>query len=279
MFKKLFLLFFSVFFVTSCNAAHSINFPAAESEPESDAVVMAKKGKEATIAFVTQSFRNPNDIYAYCTGVWINKDTILTAAHCAQGAATMELIKKLPPELRPFARFLVQEVKNPVGAEMFFIVEKEVTNLEDAPKAQHKGKVIAVDLSHDLALIKTTDKSITSRAKHSWLRVADFMPQVGSKVYVIGHPGGLYFTFFDGMVSAVREHDSVELDDETTFEGPFIQVFSGIYKGNSGGPVISEKGEIVGIVSFTMAAPNQGFAIASPSIKRFIIRAYMQNLL
>lgn len=62
------------------------------------------------------------------------------------------------------------------------------------------------------------------------------------------------------------------LDKYTTVEGPFLQIFSGIYEGSSGGPVISQNGEIVGIVSFVVNTPNQGFAIASPSIKQFIFR-------
>jgi len=232
-------------------------------------------GKAAAVAFirVSASDKLPRRAGAYCTGVWINKDTLLTALHCARAAARMAETAKLPPELQPLAPLLVGEVKDPTGYEMVYIVEDEVTGIDTMPKATHSSKIVAIDIKDDLAIVKAVSDKMPD---HTWLPVANYNPKVGDKVSVVGHPSGLYFTFFNGMVSAIRETMPHADNDETsvTSGGPYVQVFSGIWHGNSGGPVISEKGEIVGIVSFGYSAPSQGFCIAPSSIKRFIIETY-----
>src|SRR5205823_4262998 len=103
-------------------------------------------------------------MYLYCSGVWINKDTILTALHCAQAAGTVAEMRKVPPDLRMF----VEEVKDPTGVEMWYIVDNEVVDLEANPKATHKSKVIAIDPPHDLALVRADSAGMP---EHYWLRV------------------------------------------------------------------------------------------------------------
>ncbi len=270
LYKKLFLVLLA-FVIASC-APMAKTTQIVKLSP-------AELGKSATVAFVMESMNSKMPTpptFAYCAGVWINQDTLLTALHCANGAATMAEVKKLPPELRPLAPLLIEEVEDPTGFVMEYVVEDEVTGLYTAPKAKHNAKVVAIDPSHDLAILHAMHDQMP---EHRWLPVANTMPKVGDKVFVVGHPGGLYFTFFDGMISAIRPTMPHRLGDDLDIEGPFLQIFSGIYKGNSGGAVISEKGELLGIVSFMAAAPNQGFAIAPPSIRHFVIDTYNKNLL
>ena len=276
LYKKLFVFIFALLTAASCAPTKTMQIV----KPTSPALL----GKAATVAFIAM----PKDkvAFAYCSGVWINKDTLLTALHCARAAARMQEVLKLPPEFKVLAPLLVPEVKDPTGYSMSYVTENEVTGFDTLPKASHKSTIIAIDTLHDLAIVRALYNNIPD---HIWLPVANDNPSVGDKVYVVGHPGGLYFTFFDGMVSAIREskydifphREEGEDEDEDDFnvEGPFVQVFSGIWHGNSGGPIISEKGEIVGIVSFGTDTPSQGFCITPPSIKRFIIETYHKNLL
>lgn len=270
LYKKLFVFIFA-FLLASC---------APVTKPtEAPKLSPAELGKAATVAFVMESMNSKMPTpptFAYCSGVWINSDTLLTALHCAKGAARMAEIRQLPKEIQPFATFFVPDVEDPTGTIMEYIVENEVTGLDTPPKTKHNAKVIAIDPTHDLAILHGMHAQMP---EHIWLPVANLIPKVGDKVYIIGHPGGLYFTFFDGMVSAIRPEMPHRPSDELYVEGPFLQIFSGIYKGNSGGPIVSEKGEIVGIASFIAAAPNQGFAIASPAIKHFIIETHYKHLL
>lgn len=270
MFKK-FLLLCLALIIISC--ASPLSLPNIQIlKPTSQE--MAQKGRDATVAFVTQTMDNKTT-YPYCTGIFIDQQTILTALHCARAAAMREEIKKLPPELRNMAPLLLKPVKDPTGYDMTYIVEMEVTGLFMPPKDTHHSMVVAIDIPHDLALLKTS----SSIPPHTWLRVADYMPEVGDTVYVMGHPAGLYYTFLDGTVSAIRGTFPMgeEPDDEEALKGPFVQVFSGIFNGNSGGAVYNSKGEIVGIVSFGLRAPNQTFCIAQVSIRSFIFKAHRDH--
>ncbi len=64
------------------------------------------------------------------------------------------------------------------------------------------------------------------------------MPKEGADVFAIGHPKGLSFTLTKGIVSAYRDGDT------------YIQIDAAISSGNSGGPLLNKKGELVGINSF-----------------------------
>ena len=268
-YKKLFVFIFALLLVPACApmTKRAVFVPPSPVE----------FGKAATVAFVAETMsEETTKTFAYCSGVWIDQETILTALHCARAAARMEEMRKVPAEWRILAQLFIPPVADPTGYAMDYVVENEVTGIYTKPKAVHKSVVLAIDADHDLAIITTKRRE---QPDHTWLRVANYNPKVGDKVFVVGHPSGLYFTFFDGMVSAIRETMPHEDGDEIGVAGPFVQVYSGIWHGNSGGPVISEKGEIVGIVSFGVDAPNQGFCIAPTAIKHFIIETYKKNLL
>lgn len=84
---------------------------------------------------------------------------------------------------------------------------------------------------------------------------------IGQKVLAIGHPLALHNTLTTGVVSALkRTLDSLspELEDSV------IQTDAAVNPGNSGGPLLNSKGEVVGIVTAAMGqAQNLGFAIPS----------------
>lgn len=86
LFRKLFV-FIVAFLLASC-ATTTVRV----SKP-----TLPELGRGATVAFVTRSLGEENNVFPYCSGVWISKDTMITALHCAQGAATLAEIRKLPP--------------------------------------------------------------------------------------------------------------------------------------------------------------------------------------
>jgi S1-C subfamily serine protease len=61
--------------------------------------------------------------------------------------------------------------------------------------------------------------------------------QVGDSVYAVGNPQGLEGTFSQGIVSSIRELGSNKL----------LQITAPISPGSSGGPVLNEKGEVIGV--------------------------------
>ena len=77
--------------------------------------------------------------------------------------------------------------------------------------------------------------------------------QIGEKIYVAGNPQGLEGTFSDGIISAIRGDST---DDKV------FQMTAPISKGSSGGPVLNEKGEVIGISVATLRdGQNLNFAI------------------
>lgn len=84
------------------------------------------------------------------------------------------------------------------------------------------------------------------------IKLSKDTPSPGSLVYVIGTPMGLPASISDGIVSGLREFDGRKL----------IQISAPISPGSSGGPVLSEKGEVIGISRLTLTqGQNLNFAI------------------
>jgi len=65
-------------------------------------------------------------------------------------------------------------------------------------------------------------------------------PSVGQKAYVVGAPLGLEFTISDGLLSQIQVMDGTKAYQFSCPASP----------GNSGGPLLNAKGEIIGVVSF-----------------------------
>ena len=84
---------------------------------------------------------------------------------------------------------------------------------------------------------------------------------IGEKVIAIGNPLGLQFSVSQGIVSAVRRRGSNGLN-------AYIQTDAALNPGNSGGPLINQEGEVIGINNFKLkGGENLGFALESNYMK------------
>ena len=96
--------------------------------------------------------------------------------------------------------------------------------------------------------------------------------QVGEPVYAIGNPlGELTFTFTGGYVSA--KDRSITMSDGTIMN--MIQTDAAINSGNSGGALINEYGQVVGITTLKMSSyadtiEGLGFAIPTTTVKSVV---------
>lgn len=108
--------------------------------------------------------------------------------------------------------------------------------------------VVDKDEKRDIAIIRV---KVFGRAT---LGLAAMQPDVGSRVYVIGAPKGLEFTISDGLLSQVRDVEGVR---QYQFSCPASP-------GNSGGPLVSSSGEVIGVVSWQFRdGQNLNFAVPS----------------
>jgi serine protease Do len=117
-------------------------------------------------------------------------------------------------------------------------------------------EVLATDESHDLAVLRLRGggAALTS------LRLADSdRVQPGDHVVAIGHPLGLANTVSDGLVSAIRQVAS---------QLTVLQISAPISPGSSGGPLLDDHGEVVGISTLVATeGQNLNFAIPSNALK------------
>ncbi len=78
--------------------------------------------------------------------------------------------------------------------------------------------------------------------------------QVGQQVFAVGHPHGLAFTMTEGIVSAMDRADERGVK--------MIQTDAPLNPGNSGGPLVTEKGVVIGVNTRAfIQGQNLGFAV------------------
>lgn len=133
----------------------------------------------------------------------------------------------------------------------------EEVRAQFADKAEHLADVVAADLQSDLAILKLR-RPPESPLPHLPLGRSDDL-MVGETVIAVGNPLGLASTVTVGVVSATGRtlsfRDGVEMDG-------LIQTDAPINRGNSGGPLLNIKGELIGINTAVRAdAQDIGFAI------------------
>jgi S1-C subfamily serine protease len=114
-------------------------------------------------------------------------------------------------------------------------------------KSKHKATVVTSDRGHDLALLKISAPNLVPAT----LAETSVGLMVGQRVYAIGNPFGLSGTMTRGIISAIR---SVRSPENNNLIEDAIQTDASVNPGNSGGPLLNSRGEVIGIT--TMIASN-----------------------
>jgi serine protease Do len=196
---------------------------------------------------------------------------------------------ELPPEIKPFFEFQVPQLrqkgyeKQKVGGGTGFIVSSDgliITNkhVVSDPKAEYtvylndgrkfKAEVLALHPTDDLALIKIQANNLPTLILGDSDKV-----KIGQFVIAIGNAlGEFQNTVSFGVISGLRR--SITASDQSgnveRLEG-LIQTDAAINFGNSGGPLINLKGEVIGVnTAIAGGAENIGFAIPINRAKKMI---------
>ncbi len=134
---------------------------------------------------------------------------------------------------------------------------------------------VAGDEDSDLAVLKVPPGELMGMPEHT-LPFASFGDSeqlvVGDPVYAIGAPRRLRGTLTNGIISAIDR--DIEVEGRTM---TLLQTNAALNSGNSGGPLINEGGQVVGInVAKYMSDWNRdsveglGFAIPSAYLERIV---------
>ena len=132
---------------------------------------------------------------------------------------------------------------------------------------KYRVKVLVVDKERDLAIVKAAgiDAPALPLGDSDAVQVAD-------KVYVMGNPQRLEGTFSSGEISAIRPSGAylttfqLSGGDSWDWHAPckLLQMTAPISKGSSGGPVLNDNGEVIGIAS-------AGLSFLKPGLTDFSI--------
>tara|TARA_B100001123_G_scaffold89571_1_gene102977 strand:+ start:502 stop:1518 length:1017 start_codon:yes stop_codon:yes gene_type:complete len=116
---------------------------------------------------------------------------------------------------------------------------------------EYQVKVIGEDPLADLALLEVIGLS----RKVPYLKFAESEDiYTGLEIYAFGHPMGMAWSLSKGIIS----------NNDRYARHPYIksiQVDAAINKGNSGGPLINEKGEIVGVATLMVSRSNSNAGV------------------
>jgi len=105
------------------------------------------------------------------------------------------------------------------------------------------AKIVGEEANQDLALIEVDPSGLGLRP----LTLASSSAvQVGDTVYAIGTPYGLEETFTKGIVSALNR--TIQAPDGASITGA-LQTDAALNPGNSGGPLLNESGQVIGVNS------------------------------
>jgi len=135
----------------------------------------------------------------------------------------------------------------------------------DGSSDKLEAKVVATGEGIDLAVIELQDTSFFET--HPPLPISDVLPDIGDAVVSYGYPlGGDAMSVTKGIVSRI---EYTAFDSDT--EGLRIQVDAALNHGNSGGPVVSPDGKLVGIVfSGIDTAQNIGYLVPVEEVRAFL---------
>ncbi|MCX5641963.1 MAG: Do family serine endopeptidase [Candidatus Omnitrophica bacterium] len=118
---------------------------------------------------------------------------------------------------------------------------------------EFNAKIVGKDEKTDLALAKINAENLPYAVFGDSAQM-----KVGQWVMAIGNPFGLEGTVTVGVVSATGRHLGINPIES------FIQTDASINQGNSGGPLVNLKGEVIGI-NTAIVASGQGIGFAIPS--------------
>ncbi|MCB1050970.1 MAG: Do family serine endopeptidase [Acidobacteria bacterium] len=210
-------------------------------------------GKPARVAEVPQQYPNIADLSAALSPTVVYIESIVEA-HSSQNPTS------------PF-EFFMQPDRGPrsglgsgviVDANGYIITNNHV--VADADKIrvtlndgrEYPAKVVGTDPQTDVAVIKIEEKNLT----YALFGDSDKV-RVGDWVVAIGNPLGYRYTVTFGIVSALGR-SSIQ---PNTIEN-YIQTDAAINQGNSGGPLIDMKGQVIGInTAISAYGQNIGFSI------------------
>ena len=218
---------------------------------------IAEKALAATVYLELKD--NTGKTIGFGSGFFVSKSLIATNYHVIEGAAigTARLVENTRN---------IPKLNNPKLAETYtnYINEYTTYTIEG---------FTAIDETNDLVLLEVSIRASDPELLAIYRKLLPIQPlslgnsddvKTGALVYVVGNPKGLEGTFSSGIISSRRGR----LTEER------LQMTAPVSPGSSGGPVLNNKGEVIGIAFMTIqGGQNLNFAIPSNYLKTLLLQS------
>lgn len=265
--KKIFpLLLIAASYLPACCMFNNVRHP-------DDKLNVAEKLERETVALVAWvnddgDILTKNDpgveLRSYCTGVWVNDDTIVTAEHCVDDLGkpeSMMFLSKLGIHTKEELEW------SPVSQTLEYSAFGDVKdNSLTKTRNSRPARVIAADKALDLALVRATKDAMHEKLPSHMVASFASGARVGDDVHIVGHTVGMWWSYMRGTVAQLRPHQMNSNDNYINA----IQISAPIFFGDSGGGAFNADGELIGIMLWIKNAPNVGFVIRYDMVKDYV---------
>ena len=141
-------------------------------------------------------------------------------------------------------------------------------NLDEYEEYVHSIEIIKQDKLKDLALIKINNPKTLLKP----IKISGKVPSIGSKVHAIGHPDLQVWSYTTGYINQIRDDYEWSYKDDSEHMANVYQTQTPIAEGNSGGPLLNNHGNLIGINTFGDSENDfQNFSVTVDEIIRFLI--------
>lgn len=135
------------------------------------------------------------------------------------------------------------------------------------------GMVVNNNKKADLALVKLLKKPVGIKP----LSLAEASSiKIGQDVHAIGHPGmGSQWTYTRGYIGQILTNHEWDYDDGIFRKAEMvIQSQTPIMGGNSGGPLLNDSGQVIGVNSYGSDYAGANYAVSVRDLKLFLNEKY-----
>jgi S1-C subfamily serine protease len=156
------------------------------------------------------------------------------------------------------------------GYQSGIIFLKPANGTEPPENSAYGMRVIATNKQADLALVKIEKPPVGLVS----VKLGDIaLVQVAQDIHIIGHPHRNLWSYSTGVVSQIRDNYQWKYEDGSEHSAKVLQMQTAISPGNSGGPVLDNNGNMLGLVAMSEDGQNLDYAIAIDVIKDFVTRS------
>ncbi|HLD97526.1 MAG TPA: S1C family serine protease, partial [Candidatus Nanoarchaeia archaeon] len=119
-------------------------------------------------------------------------------------------------------------------------------------------------------------KNVSSTRRFKYAKLAQQSGKIGDAIYVLGAPEGLEFSITKGIISQ-KDRDSFDYPEDKKYS-KYLQTDAAANPGNSGGPIINEQGEVVGMTTWGYTkSEGLNFGLQSEIISDLYTKAFNET--